>query len=337
MELIERYVQAIGRALPDSQREDILSELRSSLYDTLEAEAGGDSLEAQAAVIKRMGPPQEVAASYYPQGQYLIGPALYPLFKRVIGIVFTAVVGAQLLAILLAVVLDGAHVRFPQELWDIIGSLPPALGFVVLLFWGLQRLDVQPHSSDSFDPHKLPPLEAKADGVSRFEQLFNILFGVLFLIFLASFAQNVSFAWKDGSGFFENPVLQRYFPWLAFSMILGIVLDVILLWQGRWQRATRIAYLASNLFGLLILGLLLQGHQNWLAAAGFPQLVISVDQLAQMGEAGAHLIGMAVFRLVLAVIALIVVVDTLIALYRLIRAEMRTRRITPAQYVSAVQ
>ena len=77
MELIERYLQAIGRALPPAQRADILAELRSSLYDALESAAGGTAVEAQAAVlIKQMGPPQQVAAAYYPAGQYLIGPAL---------------------------------------------------------------------------------------------------------------------------------------------------------------------------------------------------------------------------------------------------------------------
>ena len=43
MELIERYLQAIGRQLPRSQRADILSELRSALMDTLEARSGAQA------------------------------------------------------------------------------------------------------------------------------------------------------------------------------------------------------------------------------------------------------------------------------------------------------
>ena len=67
MELIERYLQEIGRHLPANKRADILSELRSSLDDSLEARTNGQpSEEAIVQIIKEMGAPRKVAASYYP-------------------------------------------------------------------------------------------------------------------------------------------------------------------------------------------------------------------------------------------------------------------------------
>ena len=46
MNLIERYLQEVGRSLPSGQREEILTELRSSLYHALESNAQGEPNDA---------------------------------------------------------------------------------------------------------------------------------------------------------------------------------------------------------------------------------------------------------------------------------------------------
>jgi hypothetical protein len=88
MNLLDRYIQEVGRFLPRVKRRDIQAELRSSLVDTLEDRFGKEQSDDQVAeLLKEFGNPREVAASYHPQGQYLIGPGLYPLFTMVAGIV----------------------------------------------------------------------------------------------------------------------------------------------------------------------------------------------------------------------------------------------------------
>ena len=75
MELIDRYVYDVGRYLPRKNRADIQAELRSLLMDTLESRVKGEpSEEDVVALLKEFGPPEKVAASYWPEGQYLIGP-----------------------------------------------------------------------------------------------------------------------------------------------------------------------------------------------------------------------------------------------------------------------
>ena len=86
MDLIERYVYEVGRQLPRKQRADIQVELKSTLVDTLEDRVEGEpSQEDEIKLLKEFGPPRKVAASYWPQGQYLIGPNLFPLFRMVVG------------------------------------------------------------------------------------------------------------------------------------------------------------------------------------------------------------------------------------------------------------
>jgi len=86
-----------GRQLPRNKRADIEAELRSALTDSLEARSQGEPTQDQVvAVLKEFGRPEKVAASYWPEGQYLIGPRLFPLFRMVVGIALTVfVVGNQ--------------------------------------------------------------------------------------------------------------------------------------------------------------------------------------------------------------------------------------------------
>src|SRR5579875_1431127 len=94
MELVERYLQAIGQYLPVETRADILAELRTELEDQMEARAeewGRPLDEADvAALLKVQGKPELVALRYIPQ-RSLIGPSVFPFYvftlKRVLPLV----------------------------------------------------------------------------------------------------------------------------------------------------------------------------------------------------------------------------------------------------------
>ncbi len=84
MELIDRYLNAVEFWLPSAQRADVVEELSDDLrsqVDEREA-ATGRALDESAVVemLKQSGHPLAVAGKYLPQ-QYLIGPALLPLYR----------------------------------------------------------------------------------------------------------------------------------------------------------------------------------------------------------------------------------------------------------------
>lgn len=336
MELIERYLQAIGRALPNFQRDDILSELRSALYDALEGQGESQPDEAQiVAAIQRMGPPQQVAAAYYPAGQYLVGPALYPVFRLVLAIVFTVVVGVQLLAVLASLVAANTAPMVLGGLGGMINGLFVSFGIVVALFWGLQRLEVHPQAAAApFDPRSLPALETDPELVGRGQQVFNILINVVALVVLTRFVQQGGFAWPGGGGLFQNPVIERYFPLIALTTLAGIVLDIVLLWRGRWQASTRAASVGVKLFSLGVLGLLLQGHNAWLGAAGRAGLLEGMADLPELLLNGSPIAGMLIFRAGIVFTAFVVVLELMIALYRLARPRQRLIRTGVAELIS---
>jgi hypothetical protein len=90
MQQVDRYLAAVKYWLPLSQQDDILAELSEDIHsqiDELETERERTLTDAEvAAVLKKRGDPVAVASGYLPQ-QYLIGPALYPLYRFVLRLV----------------------------------------------------------------------------------------------------------------------------------------------------------------------------------------------------------------------------------------------------------
>ena len=84
MDLLERYLQAVGRSLPLSTREDTLAELRANLLAQLDAQQETTGHPATSSEVEALllyhGHPAVVASRYLPQ-RSLIGPELFPFYK----------------------------------------------------------------------------------------------------------------------------------------------------------------------------------------------------------------------------------------------------------------
>jgi len=324
MSLIERYLLEVGRHLPRKNRADILIELRSTLADTLEDRAAGEPTEADIVrVLEEFGHPKKVAASYYPEGQYLISPALFPLFRLVVGITLAAVVGAQILGLGVAAIFAEDQISLLDAVFGVLNSIPAVFGWVVLVFAILQWYDVRPDlEEEKFDPHSLPQITT-VEPVKVGERIFGIVAGVLVLVVLGIFGDRIGFYSTIGGQFFANPVIQPYIPWISLSILFGITLDIVLLWQGRWQPVTRVAKILANLFSAAILYLLVQAHTAWLAARGVSGFFDALTGLADDITNGGQLIGMQAFRMAFLVALVVLAVDTAVMLFRLVGARLR--------------
>ncbi len=320
MELIERYVYQVGKRLPSKNRGDIVSELRSSLEDQLDARSEGEPSEAQAVeLLTEMGSPKSVAASYYPEGQYLIGPTLYPLFRMVVGIVLAAVIGAQLIGIAAGVIFSQGSINPSQTLLTMLQTVPIAIGWVVIIFAILQRYGVEPDSDDEpFDPRQLPAISG-AEPVSRGEQAFGIIFRVALLALLIVFYGPSAAA----SGYNANPVVSQYLPWISLVLAFGILVDIVILWQGEWRTSGRIAKLLGDLLSLLVLGLMIQAHTTLLNAAGIEGFGDGMDLIPAEDAASQQLVGMVFFRIGFIVVFIVTAIEAAVQVIRMIQATLR--------------
>ncbi len=336
MSLIDRYVHEVGRYLPRKNRSDIQAELHSSLVDALEDRVGGEPIEAEVVeLLKEFGPPKAVAASYYPEGQYLIGPALYPLFRLVAGIALTAVLGAQLLALGIAYFIAQEPIAPLEALGSLVNSIPSALGMVVIVFAVLQWFEVRPENEgEAWDPASLPEI-SEAESVKKGERVFAIVMGIVILVVLVFFPEIIGFVSTPGGEFVTNPVISRYIGWISLSLLVGIGLDIWLLWRGRWETKIRIGKIAANLLGIAVLFLLVQGHTAWLADHGGRGFIAAVERLPEKIAGGGQVLGMEAFRLGLGVALIVTSIETLVMMFRLVRANSRgefaPERLPPGQ------
>ena len=122
----------------------------------------------------------------------------------------------------------------------------------------------------------------------------------------------------DGT-FFANPVITKYIGLISLSILVGIGLDIYLLWQGRWGTITRLAKIAVNLLSITILFLLVQGHTTWLAEQGVGGLIAGFEQLSENMHGSWQIIGMQAFRLAFGVALIVTTIETLVMVYRMIR------------------
>jgi hypothetical protein len=87
--LTDRYVWAVLRAIPEPQRAELEPEIRALVADTVEARAravGGDTppADTERAALIELGDPEQLAARYAGRRQVLIGPSLFPVWRRLV-------------------------------------------------------------------------------------------------------------------------------------------------------------------------------------------------------------------------------------------------------------
>jgi len=328
MDLIERYVYEVGRNLPRKNRADIQVELKSTLVDTLEDRVPGEpSQEDEIQLLKEFGPPQKVAASYWPQGQYLIGPNLFPLFRMVVAIVIMVFVIVQIVLLGIGVVFDQEVLTFLSVLdifSELIGSAFTAFSIVVIVFAILQRFDVKPDEDDEeWDPQELPEIEPQ-DNINRGGRVAEITFSLVIIAILLFLPDKIGVWVSPGTVILLNPVITSYIPLLILSIMLGIALDVILLWRGKWETATRLGKIGTNLFGLYVLFALIAGHNAWLAEQGVGGFLSFLDTLSEGvfdQEATLLILGMQAFRMAFIIASIVVSVDTVKMVYQLVKRQ----------------
>ncbi|GAA4600356.1 hypothetical protein BJY16_003482 [Actinoplanes octamycinicus] len=83
-DFVDRYVFTALRRIPEQQRADIDRELRASIEDAVEArmDAGQSREAAVESALTELGDPDRLADRYAGRPGYLIGPDLFPLWRR---------------------------------------------------------------------------------------------------------------------------------------------------------------------------------------------------------------------------------------------------------------
>ena len=252
MNLIDRYVDEVGRHLPEKERSDIQAEIRSMVEDMIE-ERGQQPKSADDKVItetlEALGDPKLLAHKYSPAKHFLIGPNWYDLYLTILKrVLYTALPIVAIVAFTVALTKDPLH---------FVNAVGQAFGGVIdvgtgILFWVTvgfiiaERTDASPEELGGSKPKawtvdQLPKLPARRQ-ISIGESLTNIVF---FTIFITWILLPPFMAWLQGDeGFVHvvHPALWNlWFPIFFVIAALTLILEFFKLKIGNWTPALTVS------------------------------------------------------------------------------------------------
>jgi hypothetical protein len=193
MQLLDRYLQAVGTHLPQKKRDDILREIRANILEGVEdreAELGHPlTIEEEEAVLKQYGNPVVVGMRYWPK-QYLIGPSLFPYYVYALKTVTPL---ALVIATVVNLISLSAKTIALETVLGVLGRLPFVIfmtaAWITIAFVAFEfaqpHFEKQPHPFADWSPRKLPPLQP-VHGYSVWKTGFELVVTAIGIAWLLS-------------------------------------------------------------------------------------------------------------------------------------------------------
>jgi hypothetical protein len=250
--LTDRYVWAVTRGVPHQRRDDVGVTVRSEL-DALIADriaAGADPAAAEADAVRELGDPDRRASEISGRLAYLIGPAYFFDYRRIMLIVLAAVAPSVFGALLLVQAIAGVG------LWTALWSATTVAITVVVqvAFWITVAFAVMERTSrgsrrspDPWDVSDLP--EVPTSTVCIGETIFALLAYLLF-IGLVVWQQNIWVVETAGTERIPmlDPALWSFWvPWFLVLAVLEMAFALVLYATGRWTWVLAWVNVALNL------------------------------------------------------------------------------------------
>jgi hypothetical protein len=261
MELLDRYLQAIEFWLPKRQRHDIIAELSEDLRSQIEekeTELGRQLEDAEVeAILKRCGSPLQVASRYRPQ-QYLIGPALFPVYRFVLAVSLIGCVVPRSLIWFGFLIADPAHRGYlhMENMWATVLYFT---FFTTLAFAIVERSGVKLEGLNTWNPRKLPPAR-DPNRIPRSGSLFEIAAIVVFNVWFVGLFWPRPVINLYGAQISIAPVWQVFFWSFLILAVANMAIACMNLFHPYWTRQRANLRLLSDGLGGALFCWLLKAH-----------------------------------------------------------------------------
>ncbi|QXQ08913.1 hypothetical protein [Paeniglutamicibacter sp. Y32M11] len=260
--LSSRYVTAVSRSVPESQREDVEAEVTAAIADLREArlDAGTPQEDVERAVLLELGDPMRLAADYSNKPLHLIGPDYFPTYIRLLKILAATVLPVVAFAVMLGKLLSGG------DAGEIVsGGILAGLGvamhmffWVTLIFALIERNPGSKEAKPKWDPTTLP--DTPAGGVRLGDTIAAVLVALIAVAYLPWQHFNSPFMDAQGQSMptLNTELWPFWIPLLMAGLLATAVLEFVRYRAGGWSWR----FVAIN----TILELLVAVPVVWLAA-----------------------------------------------------------------------
>lgn len=260
-DLIERYIYAVTKRLPQKVRKDISNELRTLIDDML-AERCGELVPEEKdirVVLTELGTPEELYEKYNPDNKKcLIGSPYYSTYKYVLKIVMICTIFGVILANIISGILDfsksnsienvvSSSANFIASLiTNLIISVGAAFGFVTALFAFFYHKDIKIDTTSNLD--SLPSVPEKNEKISKVDSIISIGLSVIFLIVFLTAPQIFCVVmYNEFIPIFNFETIRQTWYIIVMFIVVGIIRDVVRLIEGRYSKKVMITTVAANI------------------------------------------------------------------------------------------
>lgn len=286
MELLDRYLQAVRFWLPKSHQEDIIAELSSDLNSQIEereTELGRPLNEAEMeAILKKSGNPILVASRYRPPTQ-LIGPALFPIYQFVLKVVLLGILVPVFLFIVgPSVVFSSSHrvLAALQTVGDWVQAEIFAAAIITIVFAVLERTQARFKLIDKWDISSLPPVPKQPRPTSRTQSVFELVFGIIGLIWLLLVPYFPFLILGPAAAFLKaSPLWHTFYLPIVLLGVLGLARDCFGIARPDLPWLPVVGRLAQTALSLFVLNFILSAaaHAPHLAGGDWAPFVTLMD------------------------------------------------------------
>lgn len=276
MDLIDRYIYAVVKWLPEKQREDIEKELRSLIEDMLRERCENNPQQQSdiEGVLNELGDPAKLAAKYRDDKNYLIGPEYFDLYLFILKIVLIAVAFGTGLGTTIGF-LENPPVLFisgfAQVLASMVAGAFQGFAWVTIIFAVVERY--ADHCSfrikKAWSLSDLPEIPKKEELMKPADAIVGIVFSLLFF-FIFCFAVQLFGVYNFQGGklvsiipVFSQQGIKNLLPLFVVLCFLSILKECLKLIIGKWNLNMGIIALVLNFITFLLCGLIFTNSSVW--------------------------------------------------------------------------
>ena len=328
-EMVERYIYAVVRRLPENIQEEVKNELRGHIYDMLPEQARDQDIEK---LLIELGNPRDMAIKYQPKERYLISPRYFYDYIHVLKIVTIILVLVSVAFGIMDTIINNASTQFFEIVGKIIGSVISngvesiftSFAIVTLIFVIIENVQLK-QKDTTWKIKDLPelPKENKVK-ISRTATvvsiIFSMTFGIIFIMILAEYHTYIGIYHESVmlAPFFNPDWIKPFVPLFIIMLVVGLSVGVLKLRDGRWTKRVAISYTCYELGSLILLIIFLTSSELILPAF-FQEMGNLLELEASRIERGFQ-VG---FRSLVSLMTVLVVIDLSVIWYRIIKHQKK--------------
>lgn len=262
--MIERYVYDVIRRLPDHGKEEVEKELHANIDDMIGSNRSDDNIEK---VLLELGEPRILANRYRVKERYLISPAYFDDYVRVLKIVMVIFVSISLVFGSIDLFLNISTETpwqmigkvFSKLIGDSFTSLLSAFAWVTVIFFLIEKAE-EKTTRKEWKITNLPELPKQNSAkISRTGAVVSLIietiFSVIFIVLLVNYL--------DYIGIYENPttmvapiftkeIIEAFIPLLIISVALSIIVSAVKAFYAAWNVKLASIYTVSKIFSTVV-------------------------------------------------------------------------------------